>query len=167
MIATVEDIKQIRPIADNINAAKRIQPYINDAEHLDIMPIIGVKLYRELDSNRLVLLTSQQRDILLQGCYYDNNTKYSGGLLSAITYLAYSRFLKNNQLNVTAFGAVVKQGDLSEPADEKTIMRMSNEAYRQGLIYLNQCVDYLKFYNIIPRCSAVRASNVKFKAIGL
>ncbi|MDR1544958.1 MAG: hypothetical protein LBS50_11275 [Prevotellaceae bacterium] len=176
MIATAENIRNVRPIADNIDDTKRIEPYIREAETLDVLPALGAGLYKQFsegvtnneittDSGNVITLTDEDFMRILEGCYFDRDRQHSEGLYSAIAYLAYSRFMKNNQLNVTAFGVVFKQGEFSEKADEKTIVRMSNEAHSIGMEYLSQVVNYLKFSNII--CYKKNVKLIKFKAIGL
>lgn len=185
MIVTFEDIKKVRPIANNINDIKRIEPYIREAETLDVLPVIGAGLYRQLNdltkvSNLFITnniderieLTNELLNDLLNGAYYEcggcggNNTRYSEGLISAIAYLAYARFLPNNQINVTAFGAVQKLGEYSQPIEEKSIVRASKEAEKIGLEYLRQCVDFMRCKNIISNRKRVTIGRRRFKIIG-
>ena len=58
-------------------------------------------------------------------------------------YLVYSRFIRNQNVNATAFGIVQKQGQFSDVVDEKTIVRTANDAEKIGLEYLRQVVDYI------------------------
>ena len=102
---------------------------------------------------------------LLDGCYFDSDNQHSGGLKAAMGYLVYSRFVRNQNVNATAFGIVAKRGQDSDPVDEKTIVRVSNDAEKIGLEFLRQCIDFLNFgkdkkdqRNFKPKC--------KFKAIG-
>jgi hypothetical protein len=150
------DIKHVRPIADNINEGKRIQPYINEVEKLYLIPYLGAKRFKEISENK-----SEHED-LFKGGFYDEDSKYFAGLNEASGYLVYSRFLKNNQVNVTAFGVVVKQGQFSEQVDEKTLIRSANDAEKIGLEYLNQCLEYLNQ----DSCKNTKVSKRKFRAIG-
>ena len=49
MILNSNDIRNVRPIAENINDPARLEPYIREAETLRLMDAIGAKLYRWLD----------------------------------------------------------------------------------------------------------------------
>lgn len=49
MILSSNDIRNVRPIAENINDPARLEPYIREAETLRLMDAIGANLYRWLD----------------------------------------------------------------------------------------------------------------------
>jgi hypothetical protein len=159
---------------------KRLVPYIEECEKLFVLPALGAKLYKQLESDILqdnngspitensgsnILVGGTNLTDLLDGCYYDSDTKHCEGLKKAMGYLVYSRFVRNQNVSVTAFAVVTKQGQFSEAVDEKTIVRIANDAEKIGLEYLRQCVNYLNFgkekadqRNIKPR--------IKFKVIG-
>ena len=57
MIINFDDIRAIRPIADNINDTKRLKTYIDEVEELDVVPVLGarlVKIIREYNENGTV-----------------------------------------------------------------------------------------------------------------
>jgi len=164
MLITYQDIRNVRPIADNIIDEKRIAPYIEEAERLDVMPAIGTELYRQLDEDESAM-SEYLRTLFRDGGYYDCYGKWFAGINATIAYLAYTRFVKNNSVNVTAFGVVSKSTNFSEPVEEKTLVRHANNAEKIGLEYLRQCVDFLKAHGLIcnPKTSN-RAT--KFKSIG-
>lgn len=157
MIINVDHIRQSRTIALNIDEISRLEPYIIEAERLWVMPAMTAELYYKIeqavskDSNDYpkvhadssLYLTSYQT--LIEGGYYDDNKRYNAGLISAVAYLAYSRLLLQNPINVTAYGVVFKQGELSNPVDGTTLLRASKEAEKIGLAYLKQCLVYLDF----------------------
>lgn len=172
MIFSPNDIRVVRPIAENVNDTKRLLPYIDECERLFLIPKLGAKQYKILETaiaNSLLLENpvTLSADItnLLEGCYYDSDNERCEGLKKAMGYLVYSRFVRNQNVNVTAFGLVNKSGDFSERVDDKTIIRISNDAESIGIEYLKQCVDFLNFGKqqedkriFKPKC--------KFKAIG-
>ena len=49
MILNSNDIRNVRPIAENINDPARLEPYIREAETLRLVDAIGANLYRWLD----------------------------------------------------------------------------------------------------------------------
>ena len=159
MITGFEDVRKARPIAENINDAKRLAPYIEEAETLWLKPIIGAKLYREIEADK------PSFSDLINGVLYDNDTKDFPGLGITMGYLSFSRFVRNQNVNITAFGVVIKRGDLSEPAEDKTIVRIANDAEKIGLEYLDQCIEYMRYKGYINRCNTVRRIR-KFKPIG-
>lgn len=176
MIASETDLRKVRPIAENLNDAKRLLPYILEAEMLDVIDSIGAKIYKAIDENTVNTLTyttgtttvtydDSEYSILMNGGYYDEEEKRCGGLINAIIYLAYGRFVKNNSLNVTAFGVVVKNGQLSEPADTKAVMIHSEESRKIGLEYLRQVYDYIVFKNG-KVCGTKQTNGLRFKVIG-
>lgn len=151
MLTTIDHIKEIRSISQNLIDA-RIAPYIKEVEDAYILPAIGVTTYERLDSHPQGEPYTEEDAILLNGGYYDR-PKPCGegterdrcyGLRLATAYYAYARVLKNNQLNVTAFGVTMKQGYQSQPVDDKDITDAVTEAYKMGDHYLQSCIRYFK-----------------------
>ena len=68
-------------------------------------------------------------------------------------------------VNATAFAIVTKKSEFSENVDEKTIVRIANDAEKIGLEYLKQCVDYLN-YGKQANEKRIFKGKTKFKAIG-
>ena len=160
MIIDFEDIRSVRPIAENLLDEKRLKPYIVEAESLYLKPVFGIALFKNIEDNK------DEYMLLLNGGAYNEDKSYLEGLRIAVGYLAYSRFLINNPVNVTAFGVVQKTTQYSEPVDEKTLVRASNDAKKIGEEYLRQCVEYLKFKGLLDSCKPIKVRN-KFKSIGL
>jgi hypothetical protein len=184
-IISSDDIRKVRPMAENVLDCKRIEPYIREVEQLDVMPAIGIGLYRQLtdegfpdtlanDGSVVILtagggnvtLTGEGWDALINGGYYSGGTRYSAGLGAAVAYLAYARMLPNQPISVTAFGVVQKTTTLSEPIDEKTLFRAAGEARKIGLEYLRQSVDHLRCFGLIDEQKKNTLRYRKFKAIG-
>jgi len=187
-IITFEDIAEVRPIAQNIQDLQRIQPYIVEAEKLDVLPAIGVRMYRQmiearkkfLANNKGVLITTNSGSVIqvrknefteiLNGGYYidccNREEVYQGGLISAISYLTYARAIMQNSINFTAFGVVVKKTDTSEPASDTAIIRASNQAKKTGLAILGQVIEYLRCKKLLPCTTRNLRHKRKFKVIG-
>jgi hypothetical protein len=185
MIATPDDIRKVRPVAENISDMKRIEPYIIESEHLLVLPVITAGLYRQFDeldlsepgpfqftaqNGSVVTLTKDQVNIILTGGYYTggcgSSDKYTQGLITAIAYLAYHRFLPNHPLNATAFGVVTKNGEFSEPAEEKSLVRASNEAKNIGYAILNEAVDCMTAFGLMGGCRPKSTGPVRFVKVG-
>jgi hypothetical protein len=184
-IISPDDIRKVRPIAENISDCKRIEPYIREVEQLDVMPTIGVGLYRQLTDEGFsealekkgsvaistvggcsIALTGEDWKALVDGGYYSEGMKYSAGLRATVAYLAYARMLPNHPINVTAFGVVKKGTTLSETVDDETLFRAANEARKIGLEYMRQSVEHLRYYGLIDERKKSALRYRKFTAIG-
>lgn len=189
-IITADDIRNYRPVAVNISERERIDPYITEVEQLYIAPAFGAKLYKKLllrvasketniilkestdeniqDSNGDIITLGTPSDevmhTLFHGGFYNNDKNYFAGLIAAVAYLTYSRMVRNQSVNVTAFGVVFKNGDFSEKADEATIARLSNESQKIGTQHLNDCIAYLKTIGELP-CNTNRVNRAKIRVI--
>lgn len=166
MILNTQNLRRIRPIADNLNDLARLEPYIREAETLRLVDLLGAGVYRWLDEHcpdtaqvseyNGKIYTKTQIDILLDGGYYTDqcgNTKRTEGVRTAIAYTAYARFLTNNPINPTAFGVKYKNGEFSSDVDNVAIARASSEAIKISEAYLNGVVDYARFLGLLPCCS--------------
>lgn len=160
MITTAQDIRAIRPIAENVNDVNRLIPYIDECEKLYLLPSVGAVRFKKIEDKSI-----DNYNALMDGGYYDEETKYFAGLRAAMGYLVYSRFVRNQNVNATAFGIVAKQGQYSENVDEKTIIRVSNDAEKIGLEYLKQCVDFLNFGKEKSE-QTISVKRNKFRVIG-
>ena len=160
MLITTNDIRKHRPVAGNIDDAKRLEMYIREAEMLYVIPAIGAELYKEVDENPSV------HTLLLDGGYYNNNTRYIAGLKAAVSLLAYSRFVLNNSINATPFGVKEKLALDSNAVSDKALFRHANEAENTGKAYLAQCLEYLNFEKGSCGYRPQQIGSRKFKAVG-
>lgn len=170
MIATTKDIKLCRPLANNIDEG-RIAPYIEEAEKIYIIPAITAKLYKAIDEQSEEEREAGKYDDILNAGYYEDGSQYHEGLLTAIAYLAYSRFVLNQGVAVTAFGVVQKAAQYSEPIEEAAIVRLSDDAKQRGITALAGVVAYLKAAGYITTEEARESKNNtkftrRYKAIG-
>ena len=159
MLITTNDIRKHRPIADNLDDQRRLAMYIEEAEKIDIIPVIGAELYKDCDEH------PDEHELLLNGGYYNNDKNYFAGLKAAVCLLAYARFLPNNNINITPFGVKGKIALDSNEISDKSLFRQINEARNTGLAYLQQALRYLNFAD--NKCEKTLQNNKnKFKAIG-
>jgi len=170
MITKLADIRAVRPIAENLNDAKRLTPYIGETESLYLLPMIGAKVYEELDTyvNAVDPVVNATFDLLMSGGFYTyNDVRYQlAGLKTAMGYLVYSRFFANQNVNVTAFGIVQKSNDYSDPSDERTVVRVAKDAEGIGKRYLEECFEYLTRMLIFDTAKENLTRTRKFKIIG-
>lgn len=183
MIITANDIRKIKPIAQNIVDPTRIEPYISNAETLDVIPALKPLIFKQLEEKKAQngaipytfklengaekTIEKAEFDGIFTNIFYNNDKNYSQGLTEAIAYLAYSRFIPNNAINATAFGTKIKTTEFSEDVSDTTLFRQANEAKKIGLEYLNQVIKYLTYLGLYPNKCEVNTVHVKkFKAIG-
>lgn len=169
MITTVEYIRRVRPIAQNIDGLNRIEPYIHEAESLNILPQIGAAVYRWLDETdftgngpwvfsapdgRAVTITKEEINAILFGGYYHGECEsgHSMGLVAAASYYAYSRAVLDNQVNVTSFGVVKKRTEFSDPVDSSTLVQVSREAKKLGDEVTREVIEHLRALGLINCC---------------
>lgn len=193
MILNSNDIRNVRPIAENINDPARLEPYIREAETLRLMDAIGANLYRWLDETDFsgpgpfqyggvtitedrvlttedqvtkdqVSITKDQYTAVMEGGYYDGGR--SEGLKVAIAYIAYSRFIVNNPINATAFGVRYKDGEFSTRVEDNIIIRSSNEARNIGEAYLEKAINHLKALRLLTSCTEYKESPSRKMIIG-
>lgn len=140
MLTTIENIKELPGMADNIRD-KRIIPYLQEVEDAAIIPAIGAELYEKLDSNDL------QDDTLLVGGYYNSSSgerKICHGLRKAVAYMAYSKMLRANKVSVTAFGVIEKTSQFSQSAETDNVNYAASHTDKMGSFYLQSCLEYLR-----------------------
>lgn len=185
MIINSDDIRQYRPVAENLDDAARLEPYIREAETLRLVDVLGAHLYEWLDttdfgseepfifvskSGKEVEINKEQYNAIMRGGYYESACNCSGGysvgLVAAIAYIAYARFIINNPINVTAFGVKLKNTTFSENVDDKILIRSSNDARKIGEAYLQKCVEQLKFYELIECRKYSPGASGKYHVIG-
>lgn len=167
---TYEHIKKVRPIAENIDDTKRIQSYITESIDLDVVPSMSFDVWQDIEEyitkgTTKGVLTVDMAKNMANGCEFvvcGKNQQHKG-VIMALSYLTYSRFIKNNDVNVTAFGVRIKETAFSDRVDNATVIRQANEAYNIGMAYLNGSIAYLN--TIIPT-KTTNKRKLKFKSIG-
>jgi hypothetical protein len=135
-------INTYRTIASTVNEAKRVTPFVYEAQVFDLKPLLGATLYDDLidnttDAKYLTLLNGEQ--------YVDPNgyTVNFEGLGACLVYFAYARFLENQQITVTSHGVVTKDSPYSTPVDSKTLTQRINQVRSGAFVYFEQVAKYL------------------------
>lgn len=184
MIITVDHIRKLRPVSQNIDEVARMEPHIQEVENLWVRPAFTPEVYYKIEQsvvtdnldrpivyrNGKPIMLSHLGDFetLLCGGYYDDNKRHLTGLISAVGYLVYSKMILQNAVNVTAYGVVFKRGELSDHVDSATLVRASKDAEKIGLEYLRQCVEWIDFNKVASDCGPTKLfKKRKFKPIGL
>lgn len=162
MLTTINNVRDIRDISSNLKDG-RITPYIKEVEDAYILPAIGASLYKHLDTTAAASLTDDDK-IVLDGGYYDDDASYCHGIRRAVAYFAFARVLKANNINVTAFGVVSKNGNMSNDADGDSVENAVAEARKMGELYLQSVVAFIN-RNECQRPHD-RGGKMKFQIIG-
>lgn len=149
LLITIENICEFRPLSKGIPAV-RIQPYIQEAQQFDLKRLLGDPLYVDFMTyfDNADVAYDKYRD-LLNGKNYvvDGNTIEHPGLRGYLSYMTLARFFNNNQINVTKYGLVEKNGEDSTPLDWKAIAAAVAEIRSNGL---NLQVDIQKYLRSNP-----------------
>jgi hypothetical protein len=141
-----DDILTYRPTAVLDDAV--MNPYILEAQRLDLRPVLNDVLYFDFLS-KFDVDADPMHDLyqdLLNGVEYE----YSGnpiqfdGIKPMLSLYALARFA-GNPANITRFGIVVKTPQTgSTPADAGLVKSLVNELRSSALGYQNQVVQYLE-----------------------
>ncbi len=191
MLIKVDDIREIRQIAKNIDP-ERVEIYIREAETIDILPRVGAEFYQRLTQigdieyeaceillkeeifSRETIEMHKDLPVLewkfLTGGYYlgsDGSMRHFDGAKSALCYYSYARLVRNHSSQVTPFGVVTKMGDESSLVDIKSIAVISSDARKIGDEYLSQCLEFLNDMRDAKNCEKKGSGQRrKFIAIG-
>lgn len=175
-LITLNDIKAIRQIASNIDDVASIDPYIIEAQNVDLRKLLGIKFFNVL-LKELALATPPVRATnILGGCTYtttDDDTEIAfAGIKPLIAYYAYARAIPNLGKRVARMGVVKKVTNFSEPAEPAEISAMVIEAksnakvYEEDLLFFldNNKDTYPEFFNT-PGAGSVKPA-VRITAVG-
>jgi len=124
-------IRTIRPISSNISDTTKIDPYIPEAREFDLKPVLDCQ--DELFYDEVV---AGEGD----GSIYDALILY---IKPVLAYYSFARFLRFLGLNVTAYGAVVKLNEFSEPLNERSLARFITQTESAALAYQGKLIQFL------------------------
>jgi hypothetical protein len=163
MITTPQGLRSIRAVAINV-APEAVEPFIEDAEKQDVLPVIGADLYFKIEGDP----DNEEYKTLLYGGTFagcDGKSLYTRGLVTAIAYLAYSRMLIFGDIQYTAYGAVLKTPQFSQKPGELDKVRAADSAKKIGLAILQDVAKYIRATHDDACKGASRVSRPKFIAI--
>ncbi len=145
LLISLSDFTPYKAISSNINATKKLEPYILEAQEFDLRPILGEELYNALVADFELSPPLQTYADLFNGCTWTiaGHTYKHDGLVPALCYFAYARYKLNSNTEDTAFGTVVKRNNESEPASEKQVNRQSDQARTGAMAYMNRVIKFL------------------------
>lgn len=138
MLLTLAQIQPYKSITQNIAIAK-LEPYIMEAQDIDLRLFLGDELYIELVNDFEVspsLATQIYNDLYNGKTYtFGGRTYKHEGIVPILSYFTYARYVANSQVTSTKYGVVQKKNDFSDPLSEKTVSRLVQQARSQGIVY--------------------------------
>ena len=139
-----EDLSQnIRP--------ERIKVFVKKAQELDLKPFLGYALY--YDFIQYFNADGTLQDNTPQ-CYKDllNGTEYLDkfghvvlyeGLLPALVYFTFARFIEADAIHYTSTGPVIKQHDNAEPLSPQEITKLVQQHRSVANAHANEVEKFL------------------------
>lgn len=180
MILDIYTMREIKPLAENIDYS-RLTPYLKEVEELEFMQVLGanaceqLELFTEDPNNKewtnehgeIIVLNREQKDVLYMGGYYDSvcGRNFCPGILQAGAYLAYSRFVVNNNINVVAYGVVSKRSEFSDPISDELLIRSSRDNFKKGKLHLMAVYNYMESLNLVGHKRSKLKNRNRFKCI--
>jgi hypothetical protein len=151
-LITLSDFAEYRHITANINEVARLDPFIIEAQLMDLKPVLGSYLYDDFIKN----ISQSKYTELLNGKEYTNTDgkliRYHG-VKPVLVYYTYARLLANDNYRSTPTGFVKKLNDYSEHIDsgsnEKTLNRLITQARSSAISYQQEMIDFLNEYDTI------------------
>lgn len=126
-LVSVNEFEAYRPIGKDIDAERRIRPYILEAQNLDLRPILGDKLLDRLFAApadpKIVSLMTYVRPVLI--------------------LYSYARFVENQNVVSASFGIVTKRSEFSDPVSDKTMVRIAGNARSSAAGYAQELVSFI------------------------
>lgn len=146
-LITLSDIQAIRQITSNIDDVQSIDPYIIEAQNVDLRRLLGLKFFNVLMNELKQADPPQRAKDILNGCTYtlEDGTEISfAGIKPLIAYYAYARAIPQLGRRVTRFGAVQKVTPFSEPVQSKDIAAMVIDAKSNAKVYEEDLLYFLR-----------------------
>ena len=148
LLATKEDFTDFRDISANVKST-RLEGYVRESQIVEIRDFVGQSLYTAIQNDydeTLKTFTDPRFDDLWFGTEYTTTTGETwrfNGLLSALIYWSYGRFLVQQQVNVSRFGVESVQNDISEDIDVAQVRIKQRDAQQVALRYQNDAEKFL------------------------
>lgn len=133
MLIDKTEISKHREVSRSVRDDK-INPYIEDAEYLDLKPLLGSELYFDLIKNKL----DPKYIDLLQPKEGEHQ-----GLSKVISLFAYGRYILFGSFTDTAFGFVQKSNQDSQPVGNEFKRNIHKQDQQAAISYFNEIAIYL------------------------
>ena len=131
-LITQADIQSVRAVSDNV-PADRLDPYIIEAQEIDLYGLLGKDLYNKLFEE------VTPNTLPATYIYPELKEQYAPYL----AYMAYARFLNQQQITITSHGVVSKKTDFSDQVSDVTMQRVISAARSTAQVYADRLKDFL------------------------
>lgn len=170
-LISASDFNPYKTLSINVNAVKKVDPFILEAQEFDLKNLMGDSFYYDLikDFNNSPSL-SKYYDLFNGSTYIcDGNEIYQSGIKAVLIYLSYSRYVAVSNIEATAFGTVHKKEEFSEPVSESTIKRLKDQAYSGALEYWQGVEKFIKSnfndYPLFKGCHLKNKTSIKISGV--
>jgi hypothetical protein len=146
-LITIDDIRDVRQVTTNIDDATSFDPYIIEAQKIDLQRLVGIKFFNIFMREIAITPTPPARaTAILAGTEYelDEVPIAFEGIKPLLAYYAYARALPKLGNRVARFGVVKKVTTYSEPVEATEIADMVNDAKTNAKHHEEQLITYLK-----------------------
>lgn len=153
---------------------KEVEPFIDEAEQMFIIPAIGFSLFEWLvypDKEKPDYLDDEfDVDIIINGGAYDSGCcgserKFCKGLKAATSYYAYAKMARADGSIIARAGYMRHRDDYADHVDDSKL-KQYNDVMDIAEAYLAQCVDYINAHKSGCVKNRVKPTRAKIKAIG-
>ncbi len=134
MLIDKTEIAKHRELSRGVRDDK-INPYIQDAEMLDLKPLIGSELFYDMSENR----TDAKYVALLEPVEYKHQ-----GLNKVLSLFAYARYVLFGSFTDTAFGFVQKSTQDSQPVGNEFKRNIHTKDKQAAMSYLSEVIKYIE-----------------------
>ena len=140
------DIQGFKALSSNMNADKKINPFVLEAQEFELRPFLGDALYNELIVQYKNGFTNPLYADLWNGGTYTSGTfqMQNPGLKVVLVYYADARIISKSNTNSTATGMVSKNNNDSSHISEKTVSRLVSDCLSGAKSYENRVRAYLE-----------------------
>jgi len=122
-LISLTDIQELKGISSNVNIVKQLNPFIIEAQEMELRPFLGDEFYLALLADAPTF--ANYGDLFNGVDYTYNGHQYrNDGIKPMLIYYAYARYLNNAQSIITPNGIVSKENNNSTPVSEKTTARL-------------------------------------------
>lgn len=145
-LITISDFNSLRSLSSNLNAAKKLDPYILEAQQFDLKPLLGNSFFLSICNDYVNGEFTDYVDLFNGSEWTESGKTYRHeGLKSVLIYFSYARYVIESATNETAYGVVNKTDQYSQSAEDKTLIRKRDTAYSGAQAYwvdVKRFLDY-------------------------